>query len=65
MVLDEDGEGREVSVGGAASPLDVGGWQDCRGGVVSPLVVVDVVDFAQGPDGIRFVGAEEVGCLLD
>ena len=43
MVLDEDGEGWEVSVGGAASPLDVGGWQDCRGGVVSPLVVVDAV----------------------
>ena len=45
VVLDEDGEGREVSVGGAASPLDVGGWQDCRGGVVSPLVVVEAVLF--------------------
>ena len=62
MVLGEVGEGREVSVGDAASPLDVGGWQDCRGGVVSPLVVFDV---AQGQDGIRFVGDEEAGCLLN
>ena len=36
-----DAEGLEVSVGDAAPPLDVGGWQECRGGVVSPLVVGD------------------------
>ena len=55
-------EGQEVSGGDAAPPLDVGGWQDCRGGVVSPLFVVDVV---HGQDGIRFVGDEEAGCLLN
>ena len=38
-------EGQEVSGGDAAPPLDVGGWQDCRGGVVSPLVVVEAVLF--------------------
>ena len=65
MVVVQGVEGQEVSGGDAAPPLDVGGWQDCRGGVVSPLVVVDVVDFAKGPDGTRFVGAAEAGCLLD
>ena len=41
LVVGYDGTvaGREVSMGGAASPLVVGGWQDCMGGVASPLVV--------------------------
>ena len=45
LVVGYDGTvaGREVSMGGAASPLVVGGWQDCMGGVASPLVVEETV----------------------